>query len=87
MGILSKNREKRIKWELPTAITSCLVFRLPARGGLVTEMGRVVMHWNRLAQEVVESPYLEVFKKQVAVARGDMLLAVNTTAITAGLWS
>lgn len=43
-------------------------------------MGRIVRHWNRLAQKVVESPYLEEFKEQVDVALGDMLLVVNTAA-------
>lgn len=43
-------------------------------------MGRVIRHWNRLAQKMVEPPYLEAFKKQVDVALGDMLLVVNTAA-------
>ncbi|KFP97109.1 hypothetical protein N329_05528, partial [Haliaeetus albicilla] len=46
-------------------------FRLDIRKKFFTKM--FVKHWNRLAREVVESPSLEVFKRRVDVACGDMV--------------
>jgi len=45
-------------------------FKLDSRTNVFTE--RVIDHWNRLPEGVVESPSLQVFKRQVAVALRDV---------------
>ena len=55
-------------------------FRLDIRRNFFTQ--RVVMHWNRLPKEVVDTPSLEAFKARLDVALGSLVcwLAILHTA-------
>lgn len=47
--------------------------------------GRVVMHWQRLLREMVESPSLEAFKNGVDVALKDMVSGHGGGGLAVGL--
>ena len=46
-------------------------FSLDIRGTFFTQ--RVVTHWNRLPKEVVDAPFLAVFKARLDVAVGSLV--------------
>jgi len=76
LGLLSLEK-RRLRGDL-LALSSSLTGGCEEVGvGLfspVTSDGTIlVRHWTRLPREVVESPSLEGFKKQVDVALGDMV--------------
>lgn len=47
--LIKKDRVKRVRRDMPTAITPCLIFRLAARIGLVTQLH--LYHSHRGAQQ------------------------------------
>jgi len=58
-------------------------FRLNMRRKFFTQ--RVVTHWNRLPEEVVDAPSLEAFKARLDVALGSLVWWLATLHIAGGL--
>jgi len=58
-------------------------FRLDISKNFVSE--RVIMYWNRLPSEVVESPSPDVFKKSVDVALSDVAESGHEHGLMVGL--
>jgi len=58
-------------------------FRLAIRRKFFTH--RVVMHWNRLPKEAVDTPSLEAFKARLDVALGSLVCWLATLHIAGGL--
>ena len=64
----SSEEKKKLSQYSKVVTSTCLsVF------GSVSKLPRVVMHWNRLPREVVESTSMEVFRKCVDVAMSNMV--------------
>ena len=57
-------------------------FRLDVRRELFTQ--RVVTHWNRLREEVVDAPSLEALKARLDVALGSLVWWLETLHIAGG---
>ena len=58
-------------------------FRLDTRRKVFTQ--RVLTHWNRLPEEVVDAPSLEAFKTRLDVALGSVISWLVTLHIARGL--
>ena len=58
-------------------------FRLGIRRNFFT--WRLVIHWNRLPNEVVDAPSLEAFKARLDVALGNLVWWLATLHIAGGL--
>ena len=58
-------------------------FRLDIRRKFFTQ--RMVTHWNRLPEEVVDAPSLQAFKARLVVALGSLVWWLATLHIAGGL--
>ena len=58
-------------------------FRLDTRRKVFTQ--RVLTHWNRLPEEVVDAPSLEAFKTRLDVALGSVGCWLETLHIAGGV--
>jgi len=59
-----------------------LCYHLSFRKKFFTQ--RVVTHWNRLPEEVVDTPFLEPFKARLDVALGSLVWWLGTLHIAGG---